>query len=34
VAVDFWRLLHSALAMVTNFQATAVMMTFCGFLQR
>lgn len=31
VAVHFWRLLHSAFAIVTNFLATAVMMTLCGF---
>lgn len=31
VADHFWRLLHSALAMVTIFLATAVMMTLCGF---
>ena len=30
VAVHFRRLLHSALAMVTSFLATAVMMTLWG----
>lgn len=31
VACHFWRLFHGALAMLTSFLATAVMMNLCGF---